>query len=69
MRHNLAGSQWQGVNPENYRIKDDIEFYVDLSIYQIDPDSEEERKWKPFKSQDVQLRFMMLDPYYIINLS
>jgi hypothetical protein len=30
MRHNKQGSKWTGVNPENYRIMDDIEFRADI---------------------------------------
>ena len=68
MRHNKAGSKWEGVNPENYRIKDHIEFYVDLEYYSFDPDTMIYGKWEPLAAKDVQLKFQMLSPYWIIDL-
>eukprot|EP00349_Pseudokeronopsis_sp_Brazil_P006065 CAMPEP_0202965506 /NCGR_PEP_ID=MMETSP1396-20130829/9457_1 /ASSEMBLY_ACC=CAM_ASM_000872 /TAXON_ID= /ORGANISM="Pseudokeronopsis sp., Strain Brazil" /LENGTH=145 /DNA_ID=CAMNT_0049688239 /DNA_START=745 /DNA_END=1182 /DNA_ORIENTATION=+ len=63
MRHNKKGEKWQGVNPENYRIKDDIEFYADFYEYDM-----QSQKWMPFVAKDIQLKFVMLDPYYIVYL-
>jgi len=50
------------VNPENYRIKDDVIFEVDLEEKR--PDG----SLVPFKSDDVQLEFIRLDPYHRIFL-
>ena len=57
MRHNKAGSNWEGVNPENYRIKDDIEFFVELELFSFDPDTQVYGAWEPLKATDVQLKF------------
>jgi len=62
MRHNKKGEKWEGVNPENYRILDDIEFKVD--IHQKLPDG----SFVPFHSSDIQLEFIKLDPHYRIFL-
>jgi len=49
-----------GVNetepPFSYRIKDDIEYSVDIKEWNGE-------KWVPFKGNDVQLEFVRLDPY------
>lgn len=50
------------MNPENYRIKDVIDFEVDF----------EERKadgtYVPFVAEDIQLEFIRLDPFHRLNL-
>jgi oligosaccharyltransferase complex subunit beta len=61
LKHNKQGSKWSGVNPENYRIKDDIEVHADIVTL-------EDGKWVPFQAKDVQLNFVMLDPLYIKTL-
>eukprot|EP00741_Cyanophora_paradoxa_P017720 tig00000203_g17114.t1 len=43
-------------NPEIYRIKDSLEYKVDIMEYK-------DGKWIPFVADDVQLEFTMLDPY------
>ena len=30
LRHNKKGEAWTGVNPENYRVLDELEFNVDI---------------------------------------
>jgi len=47
--------------PFSYRIKDDIEYSVDISEWNGE-------KWVPFKSNDVQLEFVRLDPYVRVFL-
>jgi len=42
--------------PFSYRIKDDIEYSVDISEWNGE-------KWVPYKGKDVQLEFVRLDPY------
>lgn len=54
--------KWSGVNPENYRIKDIVEFEVDIEEKR--PDS----TFVPFKADDIQLEFVRLDPYHRVYL-
>jgi oligosaccharyltransferase complex subunit beta len=63
LRHHKIGSQWSGVNPENYRIKDEVEFNVD--ILSMKPDG----TWEPYVTKDVYFQFIMLDPYYNVPLN
>ena len=56
------GEKWTGVNPENYRIKDDI--VVEVDIEEKNPDG----SFKPFKADDIQLEFIRLDPYHRLFL-
>ena len=48
-------------NPENYAIREDVEFFVDIlekiGNYEV-----------PFRRDDLQLEFIMLDPYYRVPL-
>ncbi|CAN1224902.1 Dolichyl-diphosphooligosaccharide--protein glycosyltransferase 48 kDa subunit, partial [Linum perenne] len=48
--------------PAMYRIKDDIEFYVD--IYEWSGNS-----WEPYVADDVQVQFYMMSPYVLKTLS
>ena len=50
------------MNPENYRIKDEIVFEVD--IHEKRPDG----SLTPFKASDIQLEFIRLDPYHRVFL-
>ena len=50
-----------GPNPENYMIEDHVEFYIDI-------EEKFEGKWKPYVAEDIQLRFIMLEPYYVATL-
>ena len=43
-----------------YRVKDELEYTVD--IYEYDHKVE---SWKPYLSDDIQLEFVMMNPYYI----
>ena len=45
---------------DTYRIKDYLEFYIDFLEYDYKIDS-----WKNYESDDVQLTFLMMNPYYI----
>jgi oligosaccharyltransferase complex subunit beta len=62
MRHNKVGIEYAGVNPENYRIKDDIEFFVD--VQEKKPDG----TFVPYIATDIQLEFRRLDPQYRLTL-
>ncbi|OWB67856.1 hypothetical protein B5S33_g4034 [[Candida] boidinii] len=53
----------QNISNINYKIKDMVSYEIGLSTW----DGE---KWTPFKDvKDLQLEFIMLDPYYRLNLS
>jgi len=62
LTHNLVGSS--ALNPPNYRVKDNIHFSVVLE--QFDGKT---RTWVPFTNSDVQLEFVMIDPYIRKTLS
>jgi len=51
-------------NPTTYRVEDEVEFSMDMEEW-----DGIERRWKPFIAKDVQLEFIMLDPYIRKNLS
>lgn len=53
MHHSHAGKQEQ---PDWYRVNDDLEFGLDISELVGGV-------WQPFKADDVQVEFVMLDPY------
>lgn len=64
MRHNKKGDKRCigpdskcGANPENYKIEDHVEFYVDL-------EQKTNGQWHPFVTDELPLQFIMLDPYY-----
>lgn len=38
-----------------------MEFYIDL-------EQNSEGEWFPFEASDIQLQFIMLDPYYSVQL-
>ena len=50
----------EGKTLDSYRIKDYLEFYIDFLEYDYKIDS-----WKNYESDDVQLIFLMMNPYYI----
>jgi len=52
------------VNPLAYRIKDNIQFSIDLQEWDVNTN-----QWVPFKADDVQLEFVMIDPYIRTSLS
>ena len=49
-------------NPENYKIEDHVDFYIDL-------EQKTEGEWHPYIADDIQLEFIMLEPYYSVLLS
>ena len=49
-----------GKTLDTYRIKDYLEYYIDILEYDYKTDS-----WKNYESDDVQLSFIMMNPYYI----
>ena len=51
--HHKAG---ETVAPEVYTIKDDI-------VYSIEVEEFKGKKWVPYNAKDMQLEFIMLDPY------
>jgi len=44
-------------NPENYKIEDNIELYIDFDLKM-------NGKWEPFRSDELPMQFIMLDPFY-----
>ena len=50
------------MNPENYRIKDQLFFEVDLE------EGRPDGSFAPFAATDVQLEFIRLDPYHRLYL-
>jgi len=46
------------INPNRYRIKDDVLYSLDILEYKLDCDC-----WKPFISNDIQFEFIRLDPF------
>lgn len=68
LRHNKRGDEVChpettvcGPNPENYKIEDHIEFYVEM-------EQKTKGAWHAYHATDVQMSFTMLDPYYQVVL-
>ncbi|CAI0473544.1 unnamed protein product, partial [Linum tenue] len=59
LRHLKVGETGE---PAMYRIKDDLEFYVD--IFEWSGNS-----WEPYVADDVQVQFYMMSPYVLKTLS
>lgn len=60
LRHHKKGEQCTSddcANPENYQLEDNVEFYIEL-------EQKTEGVWAPYIADDVQLQFIMLEPYY-----
>jgi hypothetical protein len=50
----------EGVTQDTYRVKDQLEYLIDIFEYDYKTSS-----WKPFLTDDLQLEFTMMNPYYI----
>ena len=69
LRHNKKGeacsqdklSLEECPNPENYKIEDHVEFYIEL-------EQKTDGEWRPYIADDIQLQFIMLEPYYSVML-
>ncbi|XP_071722437.1 dolichyl-diphosphooligosaccharide--protein glycosyltransferase 48 kDa subunit-like [Rutidosis leptorrhynchoides] len=59
LRHHKSG---ESEKPTMYRIKDDLEFYVE--IYEWSGKS-----WEPYVADDVQVQFYLMTPYVLKTLS
>lgn len=59
IQHHLVGEK---AAPASYTIKDNIEYSVEIHEWNGD-------KWVPYKATDVQMEFVMLDPYVRLPLS
>ena len=56
------GETWKGVNPENYRIKDEVVLLFELEEKKADG------TYVPFAAKDVQLEFLRLDPFHRVSM-
>jgi len=61
LSYHIKGSNVK--NPQQVRIKDNLEFSIVLEEFSLAADA-----WVPFKADNVQLEFTMIDPYQRINL-
>ncbi|MCQ2815810.1 MAG: dolichyl-diphosphooligosaccharide--protein glycosyltransferase subunit [archaeon] len=52
-----------GVTLEKYRIKDELEYFID--IYEYD---NKKNTWKPYLTNDIQVEYNMMNPYFINQL-
>lgn len=60
VRHNRKSD---GQSLSTYRIKDELEYYIDIYEYDYKNDL-----WKPYITDDLQIEFIMMNPYYINQL-
>lgn len=52
-----------GESLDIYRIKDELEYMVDIFEYDFKTDS-----WKPYLTDDLQIEYTMMDPFYRLQL-
>lgn len=52
-----------GSSLDTYRIKDELEYTIDVFEYDY-----RTKSWKPFLTDDIQIEFTMLNPYYILQM-
>ena len=57
---NVRHNNNEGKALDTYRIKDYLEYYIDIFEYDYKTNT-----WKNYESDDVQLSFIMMNPYYI----
>lgn len=62
-RHFLSADPLQH-QPSEYKIKDDLTYQVQVQEWEASSSS-----WKPYRCQDLQVEFVMLDPYVRMALS
>ena len=60
---NVKHNNKEGKSLETYRIKDYLEYYIDILEYDYINDN-----WKNYDADDIQLSFIMMNPYYINQL-
>ena len=60
---NVKHNNNKGQSLDTYRIKDYLEYYIDILEYDYVNDS-----WKNYDADDIQLSFLMMNPYYINQL-
>jgi len=62
IKHWETGSAAAGLkNPENYKLEEHVHFEVALELKMAG-------QWQPFKADDLDLQFIMLEPYYSVPL-
>ena len=57
---NVRHNNNEGKALDTYRIKDYLDYYIDIFEYDYKTNT-----WKNYESDDVQLSFIMMNPYYI----
>ena len=57
---NVKHNNNKGETLETYRIKDYLEYYIDILEYDYVTNT-----WKNYDADDIQLSFLMMNPYYI----
>ena len=60
IRHNRKNDK---ISLPTYRIKDELEYFIDIYEYDYLND-----KWKPYITNDLQIEYVMMNPYYINQL-
>ena len=60
---NVKHNNNKGETLDTYRIKDYLEYYIDILEYDYKTNT-----WKNYESDDIQLSFIMMNPYYINQL-
>ncbi len=60
---NVKHNNNHGQTLDTYRIKDYLEYYIDILEYDHTTDT-----WKNYDADDIQLSFIMMNPYYISQM-
>lgn len=48
---------------DTYRIKDELQYSIDILEFDI-----KNMKWKPYVANDIQMEYVMMNPYYRLQL-
>lgn len=63
VHHHRVDRPGDKVPPKQYTVNDTVVYHVDIETF-----DGESNKWKPFVANDVQLEFVMMDPYIRLGL-
>ena len=61
LRHYKVGTAPAETNPENYNLEEHV-------VFEIEIEQMTKGQWHPYVADDVQLEFVMLEPYYRVLL-